>query len=103
MASPWTAALDALLVENYKKGLSFRQIASAINDAVQGQLSRNACIGRALRLHLPPRPGLSKPATKPKKIVKLYLRPRQWVTVGEPTGLYMEEYFLGVSFADLQD
>jgi hypothetical protein len=100
MSVLWAPDLDALLIENYNTGLSFRQIAVAINAATKICLSRNACIGRATRLHLPPRPTNpphSRKAPRPERRLSLK---RQFAARKSKTLL---EGFLCVSFEELKD
>ena len=55
----WTAPMLARLHEHHAAGLSFGQIADALNDEFGTTVTRNACVGKGRRLRLPPR---EKPA-----------------------------------------
>jgi GcrA cell cycle regulator len=58
MTSPWTSDRDAQLTELWASGITTRQIGAAMS------ITKNAAIGRARRLDLPPRPSpIKRPGT----------------------------------------
>jgi len=72
LPSRWLAqALEQRLVELYQSSddLSFAEIAWRLNDEFSMQMSRNAVIGRAHRMHLPPRVKYHR-GGRPVKIIK---------------------------------
>lgn len=80
-------------------GLSFRQIANAINAIAKTSFSRNACIGRATRLHLPPRP--SNPPPHPRKEPRPERRLPQRYRGAAGKSSALSEGFIGIGFEEL--
>ena len=67
----WTPAMfKAFRLICKDQGLTFRQIQDKMNLAFGLHLTRNACIGKAHRLGLPPRVITNNPANRSKAVVK---------------------------------
>jgi GcrA cell cycle regulator len=57
MTNPWDIpGINERLIELYKQGLFFSEIAEGLNAEYDTQLTRDACIGRANQMELPERP-----------------------------------------------
>ena len=59
MIMNWTAQMHAYLIQLHRdpKQLPFTAIAAALSERFGVPITRNACIGKAMRLGLPTRPG----------------------------------------------
>src|SRR6202790_1517513 len=79
MQSSWAEEPSRALREYLEQGLSFAEIANAINARFNTAYSRNATIGRARRMGIsgperPERPVRPKPQPKPARLKKLHAR-----------------------------
>jgi GcrA cell cycle regulator len=87
MQSEWAEEHSRALREFLGKGLSYAQIANAINERFKTTYTRNAAIGRARRLGLsgpgqPDRPARSKPPVQPGLVRLQNLRRRLFAKTG---------------------
>jgi GcrA cell cycle regulator len=95
MQSDWAEEHSRALGEFLERGLSYSQIANAINERFNTAYSRNAAIGRARRLGLsgpgqPDRPARPKPQAKPGPVRLHKLRTRPFAKVGPPRPKVLE-------------
>jgi hypothetical protein len=77
----WTKEQDSLLRSYCADGMTFREIAANLSAAIGKTISRNACIGRALRLKI------EKKATQRSSPVRVKRAPRRFKTVTSPRTL----------------